>query len=39
MPVSGQTLCEMPQDIESRMAIGENPKGEKGKGGQAKAAY
>ncbi len=30
-----QSLYEMPQAIESRVASGENPMGEKGKGGQA----
>jgi hypothetical protein len=30
-----QSLYEMPQGVESRMASGENPTGEKGKGGQA----
>jgi len=30
-----QSLYEMPQAIESRVASGENPTGEKGKGGQA----
>jgi hypothetical protein len=30
-----QALYEMPQGIESRLASGENPTGEKGKGGQA----
>lgn len=30
-----QSLYEMPQGIESRVASGENPGGEKGKGGQA----
>ncbi len=33
--VFAQSLYEMPQAIESRMASGENPAGEKGKGGQA----
>ncbi|MDQ6786378.1 MAG: DUF2961 domain-containing protein [Acidobacteriota bacterium] len=32
--ISAQSLYEMPQNVESRMASGENPKGEKGKGGQ-----
>lgn len=35
--VSAQTLYEMPQGVESRVASGENPTGEKGKGGQANA--
>jgi len=30
-----QSLYEMPQGIEARVASGENPTGEKGKGGQA----
>src|SRR5687767_3423157 len=30
-----QSLFEMPEGVESRWASGENPKGEKGKGGQA----
>lgn len=30
-----QSLYEMPQGVESRAASGENPGGEKGKGGQA----
>lgn len=33
--VFAQSLYEMPQKIESRVASGENPTGEKGKGGQA----
>lgn len=30
-----QALFEMPENVESRWASGENPKGEKGKGAQA----
>jgi hypothetical protein len=33
--VLSQALFEMPEGVESRWANGENPKGEKGKGGQA----
>jgi hypothetical protein len=32
--VAAQAIYEMPQNIESRVASGENPTGEKGKGGQ-----
>src|SRR4029453_16648635 len=32
-----QTLFELPEGVEPRWATGENPKGEKGKGGQANA--
>jgi hypothetical protein len=35
--VFGQTIYEMPAGVESRWASGENPTGEKGKGGQANA--
>lgn len=34
---SAQSLFEMPEGVESRWASGENPRGEKGKGGQANA--
>ena len=33
--IKAQTLYEMPQGVEARWASGENPTGEKGKGGQA----
>lgn len=33
--IKAQTLYEMPQGVEARLASGENPTGEKGKGGQA----
>jgi hypothetical protein len=33
--ISAQALYEMPNGVESRMASGENPTGEKGRGGQA----
>ena len=34
--VFAQSLYEMPEGVETRWASGENPKGEKGKGGQAR---
>jgi hypothetical protein len=36
-PISAQSLYEMPDGVQTRVASGENPTGEKGQGGQANA--